>query len=200
MRKLLKWTGIGCGSLVALFVVIGIIGAIAGGGGEGEQVSSGGSGSGGDSQASSDGQNSSGDGQGGEPQATIGDQVEDGNFAFTVTGIEQTQTLGQGVMATEAQGKYVIVNLQVENVGNEASTFNAGSSQVAFDSQGREYQTSEDAMMSGDSADESSFLQQINPGSSVNGRLVYDVPEQTQLTSVELYGGTFSSGVEVALQ
>ena len=200
MRKLLKWTGVGCGSLVALFVVIGVIGAIAGGGGEGEQVSSGDSGSGGDSQAASEGQDSSGGGQGGDSQATIGDQVEDGNFAFTVTGVEQAQTLGQGVMATEAQGKYVIVNLQVENVGNEASTFNAGSSQVAFDSQGREYQTSEDAIMSGDSSDESSFLQQINPGSSVTGRLVYDVPQQTQLTSVELHGGTFSSGAEVALQ
>lgn len=219
MRGVLKWTGIGCGGLVALFLVVGVVGAIAGGGVQEEQVSSGNdgsnsassgsseSGSGNGSQSSQAGSGdqgesdaSSGGEQGGNPQAGIGEQVQDGSFAFTVTGVEQAQTLGQEMMSSEAQGKYVIVNLSVQNVGDEAGTFNAGSSQVAFDSQGREYQTSEDAIMSGEGSDDSSFLQQINPGSSVDGRLVYDVPEQTQLTEVELHGGTFSSGAQVALQ
>lgn len=182
MRGLLKWTGIGCGGLVVLIIAISIGAAIGGGGGE--QAGSGGGEGGG----------------GGEQQATIGERVEDGQFAFTVTGVEQAQQLGQGALATQAQGKYVIVNVSAENVSNEAATFNAGASQVAYDAQGAEYQTSEDAMMSGDASDQASFLQQINPGSSVEGRLVYDVPEDVQLTSVELHGGTFSEGVEVTLQ
>lgn len=196
MRGFFKWAGIGCGGLIVIIIAITIGVGLGGGGGGSEQA---GSGDGSDGSQSSS--NNGGGGNGSEqPQASIGDRIEDGQFAFTVNGVEQAQQLGQGAFATQAQGKYVIVNMSAENVSDEAATFNAGTSQVAFDSQGREYQTSEDAMMSGDAADEASFLQQINPGSSVDGRLVYDVPEETQLTSVELHGGTFSEGVEVSLQ
>ncbi|CAN5761550.1 hypothetical protein BH23ACT11_BH23ACT11_27550 [soil metagenome] len=193
MKKILKWGGIGCGGLVTLIVVIAVIAAVSGGGGQSEEA--------GAADSASDNSSQSESGQQTEtPQAGIGDKIEDGQFTFTVSGVEEAQTLGQGAMATEAQGKYVLVNLTVKNTSNEVATFNAGSSQVAYDSQGREYQTSEDAIMSGDSSDQSSFLQQINPGSSIEGRLVYDVPDQVQLTKVELHGGSFSSGAEVSLQ
>lgn len=132
--------------------------------------------------------------------AGIGGTVTDGNLAFTVTRVETAQTLGEGFMATEAQGKFVLVTLTVQNIGREAATFNAGPSQVAYDADGREYSTSADAIMSGNPSDMSSFLQQINPGATVEGRLVYDVPEDVKLVKVHLQGGTFTPGVEVSLK
>lgn len=131
----------------------------------------------------------------------IGDSVSDGNLTFTVTGVDEAQTIGDPAMlGTEAQGKYVIVDLKVKNTGDKAATFNAGPSQVGFDANGTEYSTSSDAMMSGSGEDMNSFLQQINPGNSVEGRLVYDVPEDTELVKLHLQGGTFSDGAEISLK
>ena len=135
-----------------------------------------------------------------QPQAGIGTPVKDGNLTFTVTGAQTTRSLGEGMMATEANGKYVVVNLKVKNTGDQAATFNAGSSQVAYDKQGNEYSTSQDPMMSGNAQDMNSFLQQINPGQTVEGRLVYEVPKKVTLTRVHLQGGMMTSGVTVSLK
>lgn len=115
--------------------------------------------------------------------AGIGDKVTDGNLTFTVTGVDTAQTVGEDFLATDAQGKFVIVNLAVENTGNESATFNTGLSQVAFDASGNKYETSVDAMTATEK-DMSSFLQPINPGNSVEGRLVYDVPENVEIVKV----------------
>lgn len=135
-------------------------------------------------------------GSGGEKLPGVGDKATDGNLTFTVTGVDTSDTLGKDVMATEAKGKYVIVHLTVKNTGDEAATFNAGPSQTAFDADGKKYETSSDAMMTLDN----SFLEQINPGNSVKGRLVYDVPKDTKITVVHLQGGTFTDGVKVSLK
>lgn len=132
--------------------------------------------------------------------AGVGDPVTDANLTFTVTGVDTTQAIGDSMVSSEAQGEYLIVNLTVENTGDESATFNAGPSQVALDSEGNKYETSQDAMMSSSSEDMNSFLQPINPGNSVEGRLVFDVPENTEIVKVRLQGGTFSSGAEVSLK
>lgn len=136
---------------------------------------------------------------GSESTAGIGQAVSSGDMQFTVTGKHTSDTLGSGALATTAQGKYVIIDLTVKNTGDSPGTFNAGPAQVAYDTQGRQYETSDDAMMSGDSADENSFLQQLNPGQSEQGRLVYDVPQSVNLVKVDLQGGAFSAPAHVAL-
>jgi Domain of unknown function (DUF4352) len=47
--------------------------------------------------------------------------------------------------------------------------------------------------------DSESFLTTINPGNSVNGVLVFDVPEGVAPTYIELHDSMFSSGVLVSL-
>ncbi|MGH3435350.1 MAG: DUF4352 domain-containing protein [Sciscionella sp.] len=123
----------------------------------------------------------------------------DGALKFTITNVSTAHSLGNDPLKTTAQGKYVIVNVTVINVGSKSSTFNAGPSQVAADTGGKQYQTSADAITSASSADSSSFLQAINPGNSVHGRLVYDVPPNVTLKTVTLHGGLLTSGVTMAL-
>ena len=43
------------------------------------------------------------------------------------------------------------------------------------------------------------FLNEINPGNSTKGRLIFDVPKSTKLTALELHDSPFSGGVEVSL-
>jgi hypothetical protein len=130
--------------------------------------------------------------------AGIGTAVRDGKFEFTVSGVDCSKTeLGTAPMSTKAQGVFCLVSLNVANIGNEAQLFDA-SSQKALDAQGREFSADSGAgIYLGDAGN--SFLEQLNPGSSVVGQLVYDVPAGTKLTEIELHDSPFSGGVKVAL-
>ena len=46
---------------------------------------------------------------------------------------------------------------------------------------------------------DATFLNEINPGNSAKGRLIYDVPKSVKLTKMELHDSPFSGGVEVSL-
>jgi Telomeric repeat-binding factor 2. len=47
--------------------------------------------------------------------------------------------------------------------------------------------------------DSNAFLNNINPGNSVAGILVYDVPKGLTLSKIELHDSMFSGGVTVTL-
>jgi hypothetical protein len=130
--------------------------------------------------------------------AGIGAEVQDGAFAFTVTKVDTgVQALGQSFLRTEAQGSYVLVHVTVRNIGTESQLF-TGSNQTLFDAQGREFDADSAAAMM-NVPDSESFLTTINPGNSVNGVLVFDVPEGVAPTYIELHDSMFSSGVLVSL-
>ncbi|MGY1709089.1 DUF4352 domain-containing protein [Geodermatophilus sp. SYSU D00758] len=149
------------------------------------------------SSTSSDGGAAAGDSSAEAAAAGIGTPVRDGKFEFTVTGVDCSQTeLGTAPITTTAQGVFCIVSLNVSNIGNEAQYFDA-SSQVALDAQGREFSADSGAGIY--IGDANSFLEQLNPGSAVDGQLVYDVPAGTQLTDIELHDSPFSGGVTVSL-
>jgi hypothetical protein len=124
--------------------------------------------------------------------------VRDGKFEFTVSGVNCSKNvIGTPPVSKTAQGVFCMVAVKVANVGNEAQTFDA-SSQKAHDASNREYSAdSSAAIYLGDAG--KSFLEQPNPGSAVNGQLVYDVPKGTKLAQIELHDSPFSGGVEVNL-
>jgi hypothetical protein len=131
-------------------------------------------------------------------QASIGTEVQDGAFAFTVTKVDTgLHALGQGVLRSEAQGSYVLVHVTVRNVGTESQLF-TDSNQTLLDAQGREFTADTSAAMM-NVPDSESFLTDINPGNSVDGVLVFDVPEDVAPASIELHDSMFSSGVLVSL-
>jgi hypothetical protein len=45
----------------------------------------------------------------------------------------------------------------------------------------------------------STFLEQINPGNTVKGKLVFDVPKETKLASIVLHESEFTAGVRIPL-
>jgi hypothetical protein len=137
-------------------------------------------------------------GSSGAAAAGIGDQVQDGSLAFTVTAVETgVERLGNGVLASTPQGSYVLVSVTVTNIGDDAQMF-SDSSQKLTDAQGREFDADSGAAVMS-LPDSQAFLNNINPGNSVKGTLVYDVPDGLAPAAVELHGSMFSGGATVAL-
>ncbi|RTL70277.1 MAG: DUF4352 domain-containing protein [Pseudonocardiaceae bacterium] len=130
--------------------------------------------------------------------AGIGTEVRDGDFAFVVTGVAPAvKQLGKGSWSTRAQGEFVLVTVTVTNIGKESTMFSGGNQKLR-DAQGREFDAdSGSAVMY--VPDSESFLNQINPGNSVNATVVFDVPVGLQPTAIELHDSMFSRGVTVSL-
>lgn len=130
--------------------------------------------------------------------AGVGTEVRDGKFAFVVTDVQTgVQELGREPFVSTPQGSYVLVRVQVTNVGDEAQMF-SGSSQKLRDAQGREFESDGGAAVLS-VPDSESFLNTINPGNSVDGTLVFDVPKGLTPTAIELHDSPFSGGATVTL-
>lgn len=131
-------------------------------------------------------------------QPGVGDVVKDGKFAFKVTKVEKgLSQIGEDLLASKAQGQYVLVHITVKNIGDEAQLFSDGE-QKLIDSQGRQFDADSGAAAMG-LKDSNAFLNNINPGNSVKGILLFDVPKTFKLKAIELHDSVFSGGVTVAL-
>lgn len=177
---------------LGVLVVIGIAAASLGGGGGDEPAA--------DGAAPAAGGATGGDDPQQEPADTapgIGATVADGKFEFVVSQVETGLThVGSDLLGQTAQGQFVLVHLTVTNTGDEAQYFD-GSSQKAFDAQGRTYSSDAGAAIYVDESN--SFLNQINPGNQVQGVVVFDVPADVTLTELELHDSPFSGGVRVTI-
>jgi uncharacterized protein DUF4352 len=136
--------------------------------------------------------------EGSTAAARIGDVVQDGSFTFTVTDVQTgVHALGDSLLRSEAQGSYVLVHVTVTNVGTESAMFTS-SNQTLLDGQGRKFDADASAALM-NVPDSQSFLMDINPGNSVDGVLVFDVPEGLSPAAIELHESIFTSGTLVYL-
>ncbi|MDQ0425560.1 DUF4352 domain-containing protein [Cellulomonas iranensis] len=175
-------------TLGAVVVVVAVASALGGGGDDAPPASSAASAPAGDAPA---------DESPASTAAGIGTPVRDGKFEFTVTGVEPGVTrVGDDVFGQDAQGLFLLVHVAVTNIGDEAQYFD-GSSQKLTDTQGRTHSADTGAAIY--LGDAQSFLNQINPGNSVQGTVVFDVPADAAPATVELHDSPFSGGVEVTL-
>ena len=124
--------------------------------------------------------------------------IKDGKFQFTVTGMQCGVKQVGGEFGQKAQGEFCLVNVTVKNVAGTAETF-LDSTQQATDAKGNVYSVDSGAGIFAN-GESSVFLEQINPGNAVKGKLVFDVPEGTKLTAVVLHESTFTTGVKVPLK
>ncbi|NMR20059.1 DUF4352 domain-containing protein [Cellulomonas fimi] len=131
--------------------------------------------------------------------AVIGSPVRDGKFEFTVTSVERVgPTIGEGFTEETAQGEYLVVRLNVTNIGDEPQMLSTGG-QVLYNDKGQKYEPSSDALFSLEGASDF-FLEDINPGNTIVGApLLFDVPPGTVLDRIELHDSLFSGGVDVSI-
>ncbi|MDA8369504.1 MAG: DUF4352 domain-containing protein [Nocardiopsaceae bacterium] len=132
-----------------------------------------------------------------EKTAAMGDTVEDGSFAFTVTDVQTgVDSVGDEFLSETPQGQFVIVDVTVENVGDAAQMFD-GSDQKLFDADGTEYANDTEAEIYLENSE--SFLEEINPGNKVEAQVVFDIPADVEPASIELHDSPFSGGIAVKL-
>lgn len=133
----------------------------------------------------------------------IGDKVRDGKFQFVITGISHAKSVGDTSMGLgdTAQGRYTILHLTVTNIGSEAQTLDDGS-QYVYDAAGRKFSASSsaDLDLAGANGQNNTWLEDINPGNTVHGRIVFDLPKGDKAVKTELHDSMFSGGVTVSLR
>jgi len=128
----------------------------------------------------------------------IGQPAADGKFNFVVNGVDCSQTeIGDQYLSTTAQGQFCIVDVTITNIGSKAQSF-FGDNATLFNAQDQEFSADTEAAIYLD--DSSSLYEEINPGNTLNSKVVFDVPAGTTPTAIELHDSAFSGGVTVDLQ
>jgi hypothetical protein len=128
----------------------------------------------------------------------LGDAVRDGQFEFTVTRMDCSRTtVGLDHIKRTAEGRFCIISLTVRNIGDDAKYF-VGQAQTAYDGSGTGYETDELAGFYANRGVEA-FVQKLGPGDKTTGKLVFDVPKKTDLTTLELHDSPLSGGVRAPL-
>lgn len=132
--------------------------------------------------------------------AKLNEVARDGKFEFTVTSVEcgKTSAGTNQYLQKQAQGQFCFVNVTVKNIGNEAQMFDS-SSQYLYDAANAKFSADGTASLYAN-PEGSTFLNQINPGNSVSGILVFDLPKDKTPVTAELHDSAFSGGVKVSLQ
>lgn len=133
-----------------------------------------------------------------QPAPQVSKGVRDGELAFVVTSVQRPgRTLTSQLGKETAQGEFVIVRVDVTNVGGVAKPFTV-TCQFLVNDKGQRFAPSS-AIMSLKGADEV-FAKRISPGTTVTGaQLLFDVAQGTKIVSVELHDSLSSAGVQVKL-
>ncbi|WP_309132562.1 DUF4352 domain-containing protein [Brevibacterium sp.] len=129
----------------------------------------------------------------------MGEAVTADGWEITVNEVEDgVSTIGNEFLNTKAQGQFVTVNLSVKNTGSSAELFWEDNIKLT-DEAGNTYSSDSEA---GIYAEEESalFLEEINPGNTAEGVLVFDVPKDVAPSTLVLEGGLFSEPVEITLK
>jgi uncharacterized protein DUF4352 len=130
--------------------------------------------------------------------AGLNTPVRDGKFQFVVTSVDcGHKSVGVGPISRKAQGQYCLVGLSVENVSDSGQLLLDGA-QVGIAADGTEY-TPDSAAGFVANANASTWINMIEPGKTVNGTIVYDLPKGGELARLELHDSPFSGGVTVTL-
>jgi hypothetical protein len=133
--------------------------------------------------------------------AKINEPANDGKFQFTVTSIkcgEPSVSSADGYLTKTAQGQYCLLNVTANNIGDQSQTLDS-TSQYIYDSSNKKYSSDSEATIDNSPTD-NTFFNPINPGNSVNGVIVFDIPKGVTPTLAELHDSAFSGGVKVSLQ
>ncbi|WP_342353738.1 DUF4352 domain-containing protein [Gordonia zhaorongruii] len=100
-------------------------------------------------------------------------------------------------LASEAQGQFVVVAMSVKNIGDEPQSFTP-SAQKLQDTDGRTFESDVEAQLALES--DIPLYDNINPGNTVEIKIVYDMPQNAEPATVELHDSMFSGGASVSLR
>jgi ABC-2 type transport system permease protein len=96
----------------------------------------------------------------------------------------------------EAQGEFCLVKVTAENISKEPQYLSTD--QTAFDAEGAEFDSDTSAMIWVEGNDGFVLGEKLNPGNSLDGVFVFDIPKGGSLEYFEFKADIFSTGVKIA--
>lgn len=131
-------------------------------------------------------------------QTGLNQAIRDGKFEFVVKTIACGKSrVGDTILGKTAQGQFCEILITVRNIGNEPQTFEGGSQQ-ARGANGATYGNDAEAELYVNGGSQT-IHNLINPGNTIQGKLVFDIPKGARIVSLELHDSAFSHGVVVNL-
>lgn len=132
----------------------------------------------------------------GRNAARLGVAVRDGSFAFKVTEVRDAGTvmLGSGADAVKADGRFVLVDVTVKNLGGTSRSLRPAQ-QLLQDSARNDYAPRTTIRLS-------TVLRlwtAIRPGAAVRGTMVFDVPQNQKVSDLLLQGAAASPGLDLSV-
>ncbi|WP_304454838.1 DUF4190 domain-containing protein [Nocardiopsis sp. YSL2] len=110
----------------------------------------------------------------------VGEAGSTGDWEVTVVDIQTRTSYTDEFDLTEyPQGEFQVIQMEVSNQGTEATVFDASEAVTLHDSEGNAH--SVDFTLLGDFV-----YTDINPGNSLSGEVVVDVPEGTEVSELEV--------------
>jgi hypothetical protein len=132
----------------------------------------------------------------GSAPSHLNEPVQDDRFEFVVASMGCGHaSVNRDFLSRHAQGQFCLAVLTVRNTGPNVQTF-VDSFQKAIGPRGETYRTdpAAGALVNGTGA--SPFVQ-INPGNTVSGTIVFDIPAGASISALELHENPFSHGAIV---
>jgi hypothetical protein len=127
----------------------------------------------------------------------LGRPVRDGQLEFVVRSVRCGVTqLGSGTLASPAEGQYCLLRVEVTNVKDQPRRLYEPV-QKLHDSAGDKHGAIFSARLY---LPEQTLWDEVRPGESVGGTMVFDIPADRQAVALELHDGIASGGVTVRLR
>jgi hypothetical protein len=105
---------------------------------------------------------------------------------------------GDDIVSATAQGQFCRLNVTVKNIADQSQSLDSDS-QYLFNAKGQKYSSDSTATLYA-APDSSSWYTDINPGNSVTGDIIFDIPKDQVPATAEMHDSAFSGGVSVGLQ
>lgn len=132
------------------------------------------------------------------PPPGIGDPVRDTTIEFRVTEVTcGHSTVGEGVLTRRARGQYCVASFELSNVGGTLAILNV-TDQYAVTATGSRHRANPDATAA---ANNVLFVLPlpVAPGDSATGKIVFDIPEDAALATLELHDNERSDGAIITV-
>ncbi|MBI2549143.1 DUF4352 domain-containing protein [Candidatus Woesearchaeota archaeon] len=128
----------------------------------------------------------------------LGDEIQAGDFTWKITGVSTAKEIGQDLAGTffgeTADGIFVIVDVEVSNTAKSAK-YLTNSFVKLIDEQSREFSPNTAAAIYLKPEGSALLFEQINPGITKKGKIVYDVPEGVNNFNVKITSNLLSSNI-----
>jgi hypothetical protein len=175
-------------TVILALIVVGVIASVADGGSKSSSTSS-----------NNDSSSKSSSSSKAAEIAKIGTPVRDGKFEFTVSSLQcGVMSVGDNPYLTKTpQGQFCLLIVSVKNIGNEKQSLLSSNQKLL---NGEVQYSADDTATLYAAPNGSSWYNDINPGNSVEGKIVFDVPKDITPTVAELHDSAYSGGVKINVQ